>query len=540
MNSNFSLLYPPAYQRRTEDDFSSFEFIDDLNLKSILYESENLALGIPPLKLSELFTRNEDVCRYRMDIMEDMLADAGYSALFDEAIPIIENIYALRKSYVGAESVESSLYSIREVETYIELIDLLYDRFNKLEPKSTGLSGLKKLIIEAHEDESFKNLKANSAKMVEKIGNIKSITLGINIDTSQMVAKEAGVVSVNTEYYRSGDIIDRLLSGKLKTDDFSCLTPLVPVKGSGADANVLVLQVNQALTRIYAQTLRSFGPSVRRYLNVKSDLFITIYNELKFFNQSYKLLAYFKSKRFPICKPELLPKQERAMEIVDGYNPVLAYKIDNSYLIYNDFKFDSEGMFYLVTGPNQGGKSVFSNSIGMIQAMCQLGLFVPARSAKISLVDNIFTHFPVENTDNIGKGRLGEECSRMSAIIEQASDKSLLLFDESFSNTSSTEGSYIASEVLKSIAIIGCRGLYVTHMHELSSRLDEINNLPDSTIKLDNLVAQISGDNDGRRTYKVIRTKPDGLSYARDIAKKYGLVLDELLKKNKEYRGGSR
>ena len=96
------------------------------------------------------------------------------------------------------------------------------------------------------------------------------------------------------------------------------------MKGSGADANALVLQINQALTRIYGQTLRSFGPAVRKYVDVKTDLFIALYNELKFFNQAYKLLTYFTAGKFPICKPEIVPKQERAMEVIDAYNPVLA------------------------------------------------------------------------------------------------------------------------------------------------------------------------------------------------------------------------
>jgi hypothetical protein len=192
MNEKFSLLYPEGYQRNKQDDFSSFGFIKDLNLNSILYEGENIAVGIPSLKLSEAFTRDEKVCRYRMDIMDDMLQEQGFNSLFDEAIPMIESIYALRKASGGFESVEASLYSLREIDTYIELLDLLYDRLNNLEPKSEGLLRLKKLVLEAHEDESFKNLRENSAKMIEKVGNIKSITLGINIDTSKMAAKEAG------------------------------------------------------------------------------------------------------------------------------------------------------------------------------------------------------------------------------------------------------------------------------------------------------------------------------------------------------------
>ena len=118
--------------------------------------------------------------------------------------------YICVKQAVGFATVEASLFSLREIDTYIELIDLFYDRLSKTEPGSAGLKNFKKLVFEAHEDTDFINLRENSSKMTEKISNIKSITLGINIDTSQMTAKEAGVVSVNSEYFRAGDIVNRL------------------------------------------------------------------------------------------------------------------------------------------------------------------------------------------------------------------------------------------------------------------------------------------------------------------------------------------
>ena len=172
----------------------------------------------------------------------------------------------------------------------------------------------------------------------------------------------------------------------------------------------------------------------------------------------------------------------------------------------------------------------------MAQALFQLGLPVPAERAEMSPVTGIYTHFPTSDEDNYGKGRLESECARISAILPRLRDTDLFLMDESFSSTSLLEGSYIAGEVLSAISEIGCGGVYVTHIHELTQRVRELSVGPG---KLDNLVAQMQSVSDGTRSYRVLRTTPDGLSYARDIARKYGLSREEILQKHaQQLRGG--
>lgn len=209
---------------------------------------------------------------------------------------------------------------------------------------------------------------------------------------------------------------------------------------------------------------------------------------------------------------------------------MLAIKDVEKTIVSNSFSLDANGRFYLITGPNHGGKSIFAYSIGMAQALFQLGLFVPAESALMSPVSGIFTHFPSSDESNYGMGRLESECARLSEIMQQLSDTDMLLMDESFSSTSGLEASYIASEVLTGIGIIGCCGLYVTHIHDLSQQVEKYNSHPRNRGKIDNLVAMMENVEEGTRSYKVLRTTPDGLSYAKDIAKRYGLDLGHILK----------
>ena len=162
----------------------------------------------------------------------------------------------------------------------------------------------------------------------------------------------------------------------------------------------------------------------------------------------------------------------------------------------------------------------------MIVFLAQNGLYVPCEALRLSPCDNIFTHFPADENQTVNLGRLGEESKRISEIFSLATDKSLLLFNESLATTSFTEGLYIAKDVVKAMRSLGARTIFNTHMHELAMNLEKIN-APDGIIKVASLV---TGIHEGQRSYKVYLAPPDGISYARDIAEKYGVTYSQLMK----------
>ena len=195
-------------------------------------------------------------------------------------------------------------------------------------------------------------------------------------------------------------------------------------------------------------------------------------------------------------------------------------------VVRNDFGFSSENGIYIMTGPNRGGKTTFTQAVGLIILLAQNGLYVPAESVSLSPCDNIFTHFPADENQTVNLGRLGEESQRISEIFTLASDKSLLLFNESLASTSFSEGLYIARDVVKALRSLGARTIFNTHMHELAMNLEEIN-AEDGELAVSSLV---TGLYEGKRSYKVYIAPPDGFSYARDIAEKYGVTYEQLMK----------
>ena len=231
-----------------------------------------------------------------------------------------------------------------------------------------------------------------------------------------------------------------------------------------------------------------------------------------------------------LFRSEILPYETRDCSFKDIYNLKLAInKVggEDINIITNDFDFDEKHRIYILTGPNRGGKTIFTQAVGIAMMMAQWGVYVPAREAAISPCDNIFTHFPADENDTVDLGRLGEESQRLSKIFEVATRHSLLLLNESLATTSVAEGVFIAKDVVRAMRYLGTRAIFNTHMHDLATSLEGINDEIEGDSRAESL---ITGVHDGERSFKVLIAPPQGVSYAADIAKKYGVTFEQMKK----------
>lgn len=534
MNHQFSLLYPYGYT--PPNDFTSFDFLKDLYVDELFMP---LSEGTLPWEkrqddLSQYFTAEPEVIKYRLDIIEDLLNHPELCTALEEALPQFRDIKQLRQNRNLATNTTNHLYSISEIEMYIDCIEGLHEGFQKSPGlRSEGLKRFCGFIEEVYTGEEYKNLKSETAKMTKSIRNIKSVTIGVNLD-AQLHPIEAGVVAVNEESFRSGNVMDRLLRLDIKDDGFRCITPLLPYGKNTADRNAVAftMAMNNAIDTIFSSAVRSWQPVVRQYVSHRTDLLISLTEDIRFLLGAVNMIKRIQKLGLPMCKPEICKMEERTFTVQGLYNPYIAMRMSetsNARMVLNDFQFDDQGMIYILTGPNQGGKSVFTYAVGIAQVLFQLGLFVPAKSAKISPVDRIFTNFPAKEEAALNKGRLGEECARIAKMLDEVTRYSLVLMDETFSSTSAIEATYIAKEVITGLSLIGARCLFATHLHDLTQMTDEMNAV--GGVRIDHLSAEMKDEKTGERSYRILRTRPDGLSYARNIAEKYGITLEHIKKR---------
>ena len=525
--SKFSLIYPDEESQTNHYEGKESPIIDMFVLEELgLLEVFNLKNS----DLDEYFTMNPKVIKHRMSVFSDMLEFPQISVTLNKLIPILTDIMELRRLEADfGDNTESYLESITEIELYIASISTLHDGFADIGDKvqSNAFKTLAKRINDLVCSNYYAELNAKLSELTNRVRDIKSVTIGVNLD-AQLRPSSAGVLSINPESFRSGDVLDKILRLNFKDDEYTCIANLVPFnkKQSENQRTALSLAFNSAINDVYKQSLRSWKKIVQSFVLENTDFLLNLMPEIEFLVKGTNLLRSLKEKGLELCTPEIVTDKNIfvANEI---YNPCVALKVDDE-IITNDVEFKDDVMIFVLTGPNRGGKSVITCAIGLAQAMLQLGMFVPASSAKISIADGIYTHFPTGADDTIEKGRLGEECARLRDIFEDVTKESLVLLDESLSSTGSYEASYIAAEVLAGFSRIGCRCLFSTHLHELAAEIDNINarTAPDGGMKIDSLVAGIE---DGKRSFKIYRMKPDGKSYARDIADKYGLSYENIV-----------
>jgi len=307
-------------------------------------------------------------------------------------------------------------------------------------------------------------------------------------------------------------------------------------------------ELHSVCRRLFSQLSAEMYNSMQEKLNFVSR----IYEELKFILACVNFIKEIRSFGVNMCKPKVLPMRTKVCEIKDIYNLNLAYSIHEIYknsnisalITYNDVSFNNKKPI-VITGPNQGGKTTYIQAVGQAQVMFQLGLYVPGTKAFMSPVDGMFTHFPVEESEAEGMGRMGEECKRLAEIFRKADQYSLVLMNESFSSTSPGEGMYIARDVMLGFRMIGARAIYATHFHDLAADLEKMKAEIHGSSIIDSLVTGVKDNEEGRefvkgegkeqgklteRTYKVKRMPPQGRSFAAEIADYYGISMEKITK----------
>jgi len=168
-------------------------------------------------------------------------------------------------------------------------------------------------------------------------------------------------------------------------------------------------------------------------------------------------------------KPEI--NEEGLIEIVDGRHPVVEKVIGRGEFVSNNSKLNqTDKELLLITGPNMAGKSTYMRQVALITLMAQVGSFVPASSANISICDKIFTRIGASDDLAGGKSTFMVEMWEVSNILKNATSKSLVLLDEVGRGTSTYDGLSIAWSVIEYITgneTLRCKTLFATHYHEL-------------------------------------------------------------------------
>ncbi len=170
------------------------------------------------------------------------------------------------------------------------------------------------------------------------------------------------------------------------------------------------------------------------------------------------------------CMPQV--DLSDAIEITEGRHPVVERAAKDTLFVPNDTRMDSrEDLVAIITGPNMAGKSTYMRQVALIVLMAQMGSFVPAKAARVGIVDRVFTRIGASDDLSAGQSTFMVEMNEVAELLKNATSKSLLILDEIGRGTSTYDGMAIARSVLEYCADkkrLGCKTLFATHYHELT------------------------------------------------------------------------
>ena len=472
---------PPNEQALTQD----LEL--DILFNAMALEDEFVLEVVKKAVLSNL--TDPDTIRYRQNILKDCLR---YPSIVREMYNIaVEAVESERKVYYGFFSRFAGAILSRSVE----VLQLLVGRLKKLENiadeyagkfKSEGFTALFAMLRRELDDEYFASIQDHLRELKFRNGVLVSAELGKgNKGTNYTLLKQQ-------EEKRGW--LNRLFAKNRPQYTFT----LNPRDESGARA---LSELRDRGINLAANALAQSTDHILSFFNM-------LRTELAFYVGCLNLYEQLAQERGPTCFPVPLARGQRTHSFEGLYDVCLALKLDQR-IVGNDANADNKDLV-IITGANRGGKSTFLRSVGLAQLMMQCGMFVPAKSFSSDVRDGIFTHFKREEDATLKSGKLDEELSRMSGIVDHLTPDSMLLFNESFAATNEREGSEIARQIISALLEKGIKVFFVTHLYELARGLYEK--------RMENaLFLRAERKPDGGRTFRIIEGEPLQTSYGADL-----------------------
>ncbi len=499
------------------------------------------------------------VIRYRQDVLADLL---DHPALAEGLAALLPQIQTLESYAFSARPGQSPLYEVvwrvGQLEAYVEVIGGLNAVFEEhgQHIRAAGLIALRERAAAIAAEDTFQTLAAELPELVQNVRGIASITIGINLD-DQLRPAEATLLAVNSKKFQGAgsSLLGMLFGRHADAEGWAGIAPLHTARPDGPLPagtrgvkfdNPMMYPLFRDLADVTKKALRPVASVLGRYVRVNIHFLDDIGAELAFYLGAARLVRALQEAGLPTCRPALASMKARVCTVEDAYNINLALRLLaerrstsdpppdlRAAIVLNDIRFDDDGRIFVLTGPNQGGKTTYTQAIGLIHVLAGAGLFVPGRRATLSPVDNIFTHFPVEERPDAGIGRLGEEAQRLSTIFSRATRHSLVLLNESLSSTSPGESLYLARDVVRALRMLGARATFATHLHDLAADCDELNTeTPGDSVIISLVSLAVEGDardgDDVQQTYRIVAGPPRGRSYAREIAARYGISYEQL------------
>ncbi len=502
-----SILFPGAAAEaigRTSE--ATADYLADLHLNEIIAA---VLKGHEPYDLTAFFRlplRTEDEVAYRHEILRDLEDEGlrGHVEAFTTAMQRVREEIALAgKLYY---QYQKAIWFLDAVVDYCQAVRALAKALSDGAPRSRGMIAFGSYLRAYAGSGQFTELEARSGSLKD---GLRDVVYRVQIKGSRVTVR---AYEPDPDYSREiEETFARFRQGDVK--DYGVTFPSYP------EMNHVEAEVLERVAKLYPDLFASLNAFADGRQDFLDELLIRFDREVHFYLAYLAFIRRLQGAGLSFCVPEMR-LDNKAVLAEETFDLALAQNLveSGSNVVTNHFHLQDGERIFVVSGPNQGGKTTFARTFGQLHHFGRLGLPVPGRRAHLLLCDEIFTLFARTEQVEDQRGRLQGELMRLRAILEAAGERSILIMNETFSSTTLEDARLLGRAALERVIRKDMLCVYVTFVDELST-------LGEATVSM---VSNVDPDDPTVRTYEILRRPADGLAYAMAVARKRGVTYDML------------